>query len=437
MKLRLVTAGGSADWETALVQACQDADSPAEVIQRCYDLGDLLAVAASGHAQVALVAATNRWLDREAIDRLSSAGVPLVGIIPASGEDVERRLRQLGVVYLALTTDPPAVLIDRARAAALVEPTPPAEPASPDGDVAPADPEGAGPRPLIAVWGPKGAPGRTTMAVNLAFEAVPLVGETLLVDADTYGGSIDQKLGFMEDYPGLPWAARLASRGELDALRLWRETRRASGSGPRVLVGLPRPALWTEVRPATWENLLDLFRVAFPLTVLDLASCLEEDEELSYDQVRFRRNAVTRIGLQRADLVIAVARGDPDGLREFLRSYQDLRELVEPQRLAVVINQVRRGVFAGDPVEQIRGPLLRYVGVEPIAYVPYDRGVLDAALMAGQALREARPGSPAQTTLAQLTATALSTLGLLPDSRAGRPRRRRRSGRAPAAVGRT
>ena len=136
MKLRLVTAGGSADWETALVQACQDADSPAEVIQRCYDLGDLLAVAASGHAQVALVAATNRWLDREAIDRLSSAGVPLVGIIPANGEDVERRLRQLGVVYLALTTDPPAVLIDRAGAAALVEPTPPAEPASPDGDVA-------------------------------------------------------------------------------------------------------------------------------------------------------------------------------------------------------------------------------------------------------------------------------------------------------------
>ena len=85
---------------------------------------------------------------------------------------------------------------------------------------------------------------------------------------------------------------------------------------------------------------------------------------------------------------------------------------MEPQRLAVVINQVRRGVFAATLVEQIRGPLLRYVGVEPIAYVPYDRGVLDAALMAGQALREARPGSPAQTTLAQLTATALSTLGL-------------------------
>ena len=46
------------------------------------------------------------------------------------------------------------------------------------------------PRALLAVWGPKGAPGRTTVAVNLAFEAAPLVGEVLLVDADTYGGAV-------------------------------------------------------------------------------------------------------------------------------------------------------------------------------------------------------------------------------------------------------
>jgi Mrp family chromosome partitioning ATPase len=48
---------------------------------------------------------------------------------------------------------------------------------------------------VIAVWGPKGAPGRTTVALNLAFEAAPLAGETLLVDADTYGGSIAQVRG--------------------------------------------------------------------------------------------------------------------------------------------------------------------------------------------------------------------------------------------------
>ena len=37
---------------------------------------------------------------------------------------------------------------------------------------------------------PKGGPGRTTVAVNLAFEAAATGGEVLLVDADTYGGAV-------------------------------------------------------------------------------------------------------------------------------------------------------------------------------------------------------------------------------------------------------
>lgn len=280
------------------------------------------------------------------------------------------------------------------------------------------------------MWGPKGAPGRTTIATNLAFEAVPLTGETLLVDADTYGGTVAQLLGFLEDYPGLAWAARLAGRGELDAPKLWAATRRAGAFGPRVLVGLARADLWTEVRPVTWEALLGLFRAAFPLTVLDLAACLEEDEELLYDQVRFRRNAVARMALQQADTVIAVARADPLGLHDFIRGYQELRDLDIPaERIKVVVNQVRPGPFGGNrPAEQVRAALVRYLGVEPAAFIPYDRAACDAALMAGQALREARPGSPAQQAIADLAA---AVLGRPQPSRARRrakakpPRRRR------------
>ncbi len=286
-----------------------------------------------------------------------------------------------------------------------------------------------GQRTLIAVWGPKGAPGRTTIATNLAFEAVPLADETLLVDGDTYGGTIAQLLGFLEDYPGLAWAARLASRGELDAPKLWQATRRAGADGPRVLVGLPRADLWTEVRPSTWEALLDLFRAAFPLTVVDLGFCLEEDEELLYDHVRFRRNAVTRMTLQRADTVVAVARADPIGLHDFIRGYQELRDLDIPAgRIKVVVNQVRSGPFGGDrPAEQVSAALVRYLGIQPAAFIPYDRAGLDAALMAGQALREARPGSAAQEALAELTATLLGH----PRPTHGRGRGRRRANAKP------
>jgi Flp pilus assembly CpaE family ATPase len=238
---------------------------------------------------------------------------------------------------------------------------------------------------------------------------------------------VAQTLGFLDEAPGLAWAARMAGRGELDAPRLWRSVRRAAPGGPRVLVGLPRAELWTEIRPGTWDALLELFRVAFPVTVVDAGFCLEEDEELLYDQVRLRRNAVTRLAVQAADLVIAVARADPVGLHAFIRGYQELRDLGVPaSRVRVVVNQLRPGMFGGDrPAEQVRAALSRYVGIEPAAVIPYDRPGVDAALLAGQALREARPGCPAQIALARLAA-------LLFPAQAAPPRRRR--GRAPASV---
>jgi Flp pilus assembly CpaE family ATPase len=441
VKTRLVTAGVGAPWEAALVRACQAGQVAAQVLHRCYDLGDLLAVAAAGQAEVAIVAATTRWLDRDALARLAAAGLAMVGVASAGDEDGERRLRQLGLLHIASDDDPPDILVDRARAALAAEPDPGDEPPvpdpgneSPEPDAAPAPPDGDTRRTLAAVWGPKGGPGRTTVAVNLAFEAAAIGGEVLLVDADTYGGAVAQTLGFLDDAPGLAWAARMAGRGELDVLRLRQSVRRAATGGPRVLPGLPRAELWTEVRPGTWEALLELFRVAFPVTVVDAGFCLEEDEELLYDQVRLRRNAVTRLAVERADLVVAVARADPVGLHAFIRGYQELRELGVPaSRVRVVVNQLRPGTFGGDrPAGQVRAALGRYVGIEPTAVVPYDRPGVDAALLAGQALREARPGCPAQVALARLAAVLFPA----PAAQPGRARRRSRvTGHATAATG--
>ena len=110
--------------------------------------------------------------------------------------------------------------------------------------------------------------------------------------------------------------------------------------------------------------------------------------------------------MQQADLVVAVARADPVGLHAFIRGYQELRDLGVPaSRVRVVVNQLRPGMFGGErPAEQVRAALSRYAGIEPSAVVPYDRQGVDAALLAGQALREARPGSPAQVALARLAA---------------------------------
>jgi hypothetical protein len=201
VKVRLVTAGVGAAWEAALVQACQAGQVGAQVLHRCYDLGDLLAVAAAGQAEVAVVAAGTRWLDRDALARLAAAGLAVVGVAAAGDEDSERRLRQLGLLHVAFDADPPDALVDRAHAALAAESDPaesdPAEEPPPGEalvlpghDGVPVQPDGDGHRIVAAVWGPKGGPGRTTVAVNVAFEAAAAGGEVLLVDADTYGGAV-------------------------------------------------------------------------------------------------------------------------------------------------------------------------------------------------------------------------------------------------------
>src|SRR3954447_4820088 len=56
----------------------------------------------------------------------------------------------------------------------------------------------AGDGRVVAVWGPTGAPGRSTVAVALASELAQLGVSALLVDADVYGGVVAQLLGLLD-----------------------------------------------------------------------------------------------------------------------------------------------------------------------------------------------------------------------------------------------
>ncbi|MGY1781260.1 AAA family ATPase [Geodermatophilus sp. SYSU D01036] len=429
MALQVVTAVTGAPWEAALVGALDRADHGVTVVRRCVDASDLLATAATGTAQAALLSADLHRLDGDAVARLTAAGVAVVGLADPADQRAGDRLRALGVGTV-LPTDAPAEDVVRAlRDAVAGGPAAGRDVADPRAALpAPALP---GPEPeeqrpprgrVVAVWGPTGAPGRTTVAVGLADEAARLGVPTLLVDADVYGGVVAQVLGLLDESPGLAGAARQAAAGTLDGAAL---TRLAWSVRPdlAVLTGLARADRWPELRPAAVAAVLTEARRAADLVVVDCAFNLEEDEELSFDTAAPRRNGATVTVLESADDVLCVSGADPVALQRTIRALGQLRDLLPEVEPAVVVNQVRRGPVPGDPREEIAGALERFAGRAVRAFLPADRRATDAALASGRTLAEVAPGSPLRAALRSLAA-GLAQVPEPAAGRRGRPRRR-------------
>ncbi|WP_330474224.1 AAA family ATPase [Terrabacter sp. C0L_2] len=308
----------------------------------------------------------------------------------------------------------------------------------PDGDELPTTARrGPDRAPVVAVWGPTGAPGRTTIATTLAAEIAGRGVEVLLVDADTYGGCVAQTLGLLDEAPGIAAACRAADQGLLDLPALARIAPTVV-PGLRVLTGLPKAERWPEVRAAALERVLELSRTLVQVVVVDCGFCLEDDEELSYDTVAPRRNEATLTSLAASDVVVAVGGADPVALQRFVRGLQELGTVPSGEPVPVV-NRVRSGAVGSRPESRIADSLLRFAGLTSVRFVPDDPGALDGALLAGRSLVEHAPDSPARTAVADLATAVLpwtSPAEARPDRRDRRDRRRGSARRgASAAVG--
>ena len=417
MAVPVLTAVSDARWEAQLVAALERGDLGVAVVRRCVDLADLLATAATGQAQAALLSADLRRLDRDALGRLSVAGVAVVGLVPPGDEEAERRLRQLGVLHVLPSDSSPEDLSAAVMQAVSGTPAPTpgeraalAEPRAALPDLPP-PPEpvglpdtGVGTGRVVAVWGPTGAPGRTTVAVTLASELAGLGRSTLLADADVYGGVVAQVLGLLDEAPGLAAACRLANNGALDLPALADLARTVTPS-LRVLSGIARADRWPELRPAALEVVLELCRSLASVTVVDCGFSLEQDEELAYDTAAPRRNGATLTVLEAADTVYAVGAGDPVGLQRLVRALAELKDALPGVQPVVVVNKLRGSAIPGDAEREVRAALSRYAGIADVAFVPFDVEGLDRALVAGRTLAEAAPGSPARTAVTALAAS--------------------------------
>ncbi|MCK8608710.1 P-loop NTPase [Agromyces sp. C10] len=254
---------------------------------------------------------------------------------------------------------------------------------------------------IVAVWGPAGAPGRTTVAVNVAAELAAAGHRVALVDADPYGGAVAPILGLLDEAPGFASACRLAGAGALDRAELERIAQRYSS--PRapfeVFTGLVGPSRWPELSDERVTAALAAMRDRFEYVVVDTGFSLERDEELMTDQFAPRRNAATFAALAAADRVLAVGLADPVGLSRLLRGHGELVDLVDAERVDVVVNRVRSSALGLDAHAQVRQTLRRFAGLAEATLLPHDGRATDAAILMARTLRDAAPRSPLRAAL--------------------------------------
>jgi MinD-like ATPase involved in chromosome partitioning or flagellar assembly len=425
VSLPVLAAVTGEPWEAGLLAGLEGGLAGVSVVRRCVDLADLHAAAAARLGRAALVSSTLRRLDRTALSRLAAAGVAVVGVHAGDDAAAAAHLRGLGLRHLVTVESGPTGLVSAVHAAVsdLAEVADPGwsrsvaaagPPPHPSLEPAPSDGTGT----LVAVWGPAGAPGRTTVAVGLAAELAAAGVATLLADADVYGGAVGQVLGFLDEAPGLAAAARLANNGALDLPALAQQAVVAS-THLRVLTGISRADRWPELRPVALEQVWDVARSLAAVTVVDCGFCLEQDEELAYDTMAPRRNGATLATLAAADRVLAVGAADPVGVQRLVRGLTDLREALPAVVPRVLLNRVRRSAVGRDPERQLRDAIERYAGVADVDLLPYDVAGVDASVLQARPLAAVAPDSPLRLALSRVAASIVD----LPEP-TGRRRRR-------------
>lgn len=377
--------------EAELVERLTRPGTPVSVVRRCMDAVDLIGAAVSGAATVAVVSAGLPRLGRETLARLAAAQVTAVGLAVDGDDAGIRTLRALDLPVVTVPRDDlDAAVAALARAAEGGMPAPRHDAAAREAIAT----RGS----LTAVWGPTGAPGRTSVAIALADEVSRAGTPALLVDADTYGGSVATQLGLLDDVSGIVLACRRADAGALDDAGL-ASAARSLDTRLRVLTGITSAARWPELRPAALGRLWEVCRSIPGVTVVDAGFGLERDEELLHDTRTPRRNAATLTALEAADVVVAVGSADPVGIERLIAGLDDLRRVVPETPVRVVVTRVRRSVLGRAPQAQIQEALRVHAGITDVTCIPDDRAAFDLCLREGRTLAEVAPKSPARGVL--------------------------------------
>lgn len=421
--------------EPDLVRAAQSMGL--DVVRRCVDAADLLGAAAGDPACPVVIAAT---LPRLAPDVVSRLGDRVVVGVSADGLGIDR-LSRMGVGTVLATAPTAHATMQQVAdvcSAAIISAasagTPPTSPMSDQdqgqglsalhprvtavaesatvqnpgaSESAPGQSGGASLRDrsatIVAVWGPMGAPGRTTVAVGVAESLADSGARVCLIDADTYAPSITMALGLVEETSGLASACRSAEAGTLRPSGLASLTMACDAGADgrwRVLGGLDHPDRWVDCRPVALERVWSAAREAFDVIVIDIGFCLEVDS--SPAAWGRQRNAAAVSALTSADHVVAVGDASPVGAVRLLAGMDQVTQTAPGIPVTLVRNRASgRGRDWRDLIGERTAP-------HRIVDVPADAAAVQRCWDTGRSLGEGARRSRVRRAMATVAASVVS-----------------------------
>ncbi|MDO5034480.1 MAG: P-loop NTPase [Actinomycetaceae bacterium] len=357
-------------FETEVIRELNAQSAKFSVQRRCADLAETKACVRAGIGSVVIAQGGAPGLDQSVIDEFHEAGVFVLLVVDdpitavSIGEDARTDASSAEFVADTLTMGIQNWMLG--EEAQVFTPALVGE----DAD----DYEGR----IIAVWGTSGAPGRSTVALNLA-HALALAGrEVTLVDADAHAPALAFMLGFDAPESGLLEASNLRNQGELTRASL-DEARIFVDERFHLLSGLTRADRWRQLRT---EAIADVLRELRRLgdVVVDLSDGLSEDDPSQLTFVPTPQD-VNRGILEDADALVVVARGDAVGLTRLTHTLFEAEESgFRPDLL--VVNRVRSAATGGSiqrPIDAVLAsvaPSTPRVVVEDCVEV--DRALLSA-----------------------------------------------------------
>lgn len=347
-----------------------------DIRRRCVDAADLLGACLGAPGLTAVITAQLPRLSADVVARLQACGCRVIAI--ATGPDDRVTLEPLGVdAVLEVGDDPRDVLAALTRE--MSEERASADRALPAGEPEPVE-SSSGEGRLIAVWGPPGAPGRTTAAVMIA-RGLAERARTLIVDLDVLAPSLALQLGLVDELSGVILACRHAEAGSLSA-RTLQSCVSALSARLHALTGVPHARRCAEIRATALERVLHQVRQDYAYVVIDMGATLPSGS--------IGRTVIADISttaLATADVVVAVCNSEPLGVARFLADLPDLAEQHAP-----IIGTIAGGSLR-EQARTLLGEEARRLGIEmPIADLEADPRSLASDVRRGRPVASRRCG---------------------------------------------